>query len=253
MDDLVQTIRVQPDHVLAQVKLPSEAGVVSGLTAVGRRGVNRELVEATYCRIAAAQRREPARTLPTLARRAFSEGSQGDPARSNGAAFVALSLAVVRERAEPLLPKGGELRRKCPFPEGELSLQGRADLAKHWILSAGLTTLLGPRAAESLGEWKEMDDSRGGGSGFSFVDLAADRAGIQTATLAVDPKIATLTREQLSRATDEYMLPAALLKAPEGLSGASFVARFGTLDRKHYRDAVSRIDRILAEQRRQPN
>lgn len=126
-------------------------------------------------------------------------------------------------------------------------MQGRADLAKHWVLSAALTSVFGPQAAGNLGEWKELDDSLGDGSGFSFVDLAADRAGVQTALLALDRQTAHATKKKLSRATDDYMLPKLLLEAPEGLSNASFVQRFGRLEQKNYVEAVSRIDRILAQ------
>jgi hypothetical protein len=94
-----------------------------------------------------------------------------------------------------------------------------------------------------------LDDSRPSGSGFSFVDLAADRASAQTALQAIDTRSARATAADLSRATDDYLLPKALLTAPEGLSDAAFADRFGALDQKAYRDAVSMIDQVLAQQR----
>jgi hypothetical protein len=122
----------------------------------------------------------------------------------------------------------------------------------HWALSAGLTSVFGARAAENLGDWKELDDSLPHGSGFSFVDLAANRSGVQTALLALDRKTAAATKAQLSRATDNYMLPNDLLQAPEGLSDATFVHRFGNLEQRNYREAVSSIDRTLRKQKPPP-
>ena len=60
---------------------------------------------------------------------------------------------------------------------GEPTMRGRADLAKHFFVSAHLVALVGSEAARSAGMAKEMLDSHGG-SGFSFRDMAADRAGI---------------------------------------------------------------------------
>ena len=253
LDELVQNISVKRDHLVARVKLPPKTRLLDKVVASSSRKISYELVEAVFCRIAAAQRAEPLGTLPELARRTFTGGPDAQVEAYNAASFVALSLAVVGERADALLPRGAELRRKCDFPSNALRLQGRADLAKHWILSAAITSVLGAQAAENLGEWKELDDSLPGGSGFSFVDLAADRAGMHTALLALDPQTAAVTKEKLSRATDDYMLPEVLLQSPEGWSDSAFVQRFGSLEREHYRDAVSRIDRILAEQRRPPS
>jgi len=59
----------------------------------------------------------------------------------------------------------------------QVTVLGRTDLAQHFFLSAYLTTIAGRKAAETAGLGKELLDSQGG-SGFSYVDLAADLAGI---------------------------------------------------------------------------
>jgi hypothetical protein len=244
-DSVVASTLSQP---VIEATLPSASGLIGPTASSGE--VDGELVRATYCRIAAAQVEKPVGTLAELARRAFVEELGGNSERSNRATLVAISLAVAGEQAEFLLPGGAELRLKCSVPAGAFRLQGRVDLAKHWALSASLATALGAQAAERLGEMKELNDSLVGGSGFSFLDLAADRAGVQTAVLAADPETAVATNEQLRRATDEYLLPKALLQAPEGLSQASLGARFGDRGDTRYRNAVSKIDRILAQRRR---
>jgi hypothetical protein len=249
LDDVVQSFRIEGDQLLATVRLPSDTGLVDELIAARSIGVSPELVTTIFCRLAAAQNAAPVRSLPWLVRRGFAERPRGNAEEHNGAVFVALSLAVAGEQTERLIPHGGELRKKCPIEDQPMLLQGRGDLAKHWALSAALTSVLGPDAANSLGEWKELQDSLPDGSGFSFVDLAADRAGVQTARSAIAPSTAVTAAEELSRATDEYMLPNALVRAPEGLSEAAFVDRFGSLDETGYRKAVSHIDQTLRQHR----
>ncbi len=60
---------------------------------------------------------------------------------------------------------------------GDPTIWSRPDLAQHFAVSALLTALQGPSLAESAGVFKELLDSQGG-SGFSFVDLLADLAGV---------------------------------------------------------------------------
>jgi uncharacterized protein YfiM (DUF2279 family) len=67
-----------------------------------------------------------------------------------------------------------------------LTLQGRHDLAQHFAISAALAAWAGEPLANTIGLDKEVDDARGG-SGFSFADLAADRAGTRFGELAVQP------------------------------------------------------------------
>ncbi|RIK85851.1 MAG: hypothetical protein DCC67_03410 [Planctomycetota bacterium] len=60
---------------------------------------------------------------------------------------------------------------------GQPTMRGRADLAKHFFVSAHLVVLMGSETARSAGLAKELLDSHGA-SGFSFADMAANRAGI---------------------------------------------------------------------------
>ncbi|WP_148074919.1 M12 family metallo-peptidase [Bythopirellula goksoeyrii] len=60
---------------------------------------------------------------------------------------------------------------------GEPTMRGRTDLAKHFFVSAHLAVALGGSNARGVGLAKEVLDANGG-TGFSFVDMAANRAGI---------------------------------------------------------------------------
>lgn len=249
IDEVVQGFSINENHLTAKIMIPSKGGLVDEIIASRSSRASPTLTKEILCRMAITQRAKPVRTLSELLRRTFAPGSAVDPVSYNRAAFVALSLAIVGDQAEPLVRDGAELRRQCGFPLEDVLLQGRADLAKHWTFSAALTSVLGPQAAGNLGEWKELKDGNPNGSGFSFVDLAADRAGVQTALMALAPVTARVTRANLREATDDYLLPKPVLAAPEGLSSASFVDRFGGLDHRQYREAVHHIDEVLASER----
>lgn len=60
---------------------------------------------------------------------------------------------------------------------GNPTMRRRADLAKHFFVSAHLAVALGGANARGVGLAKEVLDANGG-TGFSFVDMAANRAGI---------------------------------------------------------------------------
>jgi hypothetical protein len=249
IDQIVQSFSIGKTYLTAKIMLPSKSGIVDDLIAARSSRVSPARAEEILCRMAFSQRAEPVQTLSGLVRRTFARRPVGDPVSYNRAAFVALSMAVVGDQADSLVRGGAELRQRCGFPQANLLLQGRADLAKHWTFSAALTSVLGSRAAGYLGEWKEVKDSNPNGSGFSFVDLAANRAGVQTALKGLAPLTASVTRARLSGATDDYLLPKLLQEAPEGLSSTSFVDEFGSLDHKQYQKAVHHIDEVLASER----
>jgi hypothetical protein len=115
----------------------------------------------------------------------------------------------------------------------------------HWTLSAALGAVLGDKSAVAIGEWKELSDSLPFGSGFSFMDLAADRSGLHMARRAVDPQTASETTRELASVTEEQIFPVALKAAQEGLSEQQFIARFGSIEAAKYQEMVSWIDREL--------
>lgn len=249
LDDIIRQFSVNQADVRAEVVLPGKSGMVDGLIASSGEALDQPLVSDIYCEIAAAQRKQPVSELSQIVRRTFGK-VRADPGDAHvRAAFVALSFLVVGEQAQSLAPRAAELAKNCPRPFRQLRLQEREDLAKHWAFSAAIAAVLGEETSTSLGEWKELNDSLAHGSGFSFVDIAADRAGMQTALRALDPATGAETVGKLTRATDESLLPGSLLRGPEGLSETNFADRFGSLDRERYRQAIVAIDRELARGR----
>ena len=246
LDAMVKQVTITSDGVVVDVVLPSRTGVVDGVIAASTAAVDEQLVSDIYCRIAAEQRARPVGDLSSLLKAAFSETPDVAAAQHNRATFIALSFLIVEEKAHPLAPRSAILAKDCPHPQRSIRLRGREDLAKHWVFSAALTSVLGTGAATSLGEWKELSDSLPGGSGFSFVDLAADRSGVKAALRGIDSSSAKATAKWLSRGSDRDLLPDSLLTGTESMSERSFEGSFGGLTEERYRQAVESIDRELA-------
>jgi hypothetical protein len=89
-------------------------------------------------------------------------------------------------------------------------------------VSAHAVVVMGSKGARSIGLIKEMIDSQGG-TGFSFADMAANRAGILFAEKLLSGQVSL---EQLSEGfvVDDYMPSVAGLA--EGLQGASLSLEF---------------------------
>jgi uncharacterized protein YfiM (DUF2279 family) len=247
LDQLVRRVAVGPRLVVADLALPRDAGLVSDIVGLQGESVDDLAAARVYCRLASMQRRQPDTSLAAQVRRAFSLPSDQPAEIANRIRFVALALYVEGDKAFSLAPRALKVAQSCKRPRGEILLAGRFDLAKHWTLSAALSATMGPEAASALGKWKELHDSLPQGSGFSFVDLAADRSGVQVARRATNPASAAASAQRLAKATEQQLFPLALLAAREGLSEQQFLTRYGTVASRDYRASVAVIDRTLRQ------
>lgn len=122
---------------------------------------------------------------------------------------VALSDAALLQKtpiASALLPhlENAAQRTERLAVLGTPTMRGRADLAKHFFVSGHLVAIAGSDMARSAGLVKELLDSQGR-SGFSFADMAANRAGIVFAGAVLTGR---LTLDDVAhRFTVEQFLP----------------------------------------------
>jgi hypothetical protein len=126
-----------------------------------------------------------------------------------------------------------------------VTLAERGDFAQHFSVSAALAAVAGTPLSNAVGLYKEIDDSRGG-SGFSFADLAADRAGTHFGERAVASARSALQMQErvtIGLVEADFMPPARDL--PEGLSEAEFKRRYGSVDSPRYREVAERIEQRL--------
>jgi len=164
----------------------------------------------------------PRLLAPLLALAAERVAAGEDAADEYRAALLVLTLHATQRRLESLVPAAVD----APWPPAQIvTLHGRADLARHFLISALVAAEAGSPLADAVGLWKEFDDLRPGGSGFSFVDLTADRAGTRFGELAL-----TAPQRLHGRLgpgfTDAELMPDAR-DLPERLTQAEFVRRYG--------------------------
>lgn len=126
------------------------------------------------------------------------------------------------------------------------TLRKREDWPKHFFVSAALTVIAASNVSNASGLFKEEKDAAGG-SGFSFGDLLADRAGTTFAEVATRSEAsARAFAEKLCHGFDvnEYFPSAQGL--PEDLSDAEFQARYGGVGGEGYRRLMNEIERRIA-------
>jgi hypothetical protein len=182
------------------------------------------------------------RLVQPLLAEASNRAAQGDPVAENRAALLVLAFYVNGRGLAALVPEARNWQRPTAR---KVTLAERGDFAQHFSVSAALAAVAGTPLSNAVGLYKEIDDSRGG-SGFSFADLAADRAGTHFGERAVASARSALQMQErvtIGLVEADFMPPARDL--PEGLSEAEFKRRYGSVDSPRYREVAERIEQRL--------
>ena len=179
---------------------------------------------------------------------AFAAGHVVLTKRDNRAAILALGIAIGHER----LARFAGLQRDDPLVQAAAALRagttlhGREDLPRHYLLSAGLAVVENPLVSDAGGLLKEELDALARGTGFSFVDLAADRAGVRFAVAATGSQeraAALRARLRAGFVVEDFFPPIDGL--PENLTPEEFRQRYGRMGSPRYRAAVEEIEARL--------
>ncbi len=121
-------------------------------------------------------------------------------------------------------------------------LYKRIDLAQHFIGSAALTVSVNKQAAQIAGEEKELSDAQGG-SGFSFIDLAADKAGTRFGEMAISsPENARKMQKAMSGIKDYSDFMPDPRDLPEHMNADEFKQRFESVNSPVYQEVLKQID-----------
>ena len=184
------------------------------------------------------------RVLPPLFQLAAARTTEsGEPQAENRALLLTLTMHALGMNISRFI----DVPLEPPMQMLHLSVLGRHDLVQHYLVSAALTVSAGSGLAGAMGVFKELDDSRGG-TGFSFADLLADRAGIRLAEMATGT-------EQQARLLQQRMGGPLLLEIdfmpniedlPEGIMELEFKHRYQDLDSKNYRIIEDEIEHRLS-------
>ena len=167
----------------------------------------------------------------------------GNPIEENRAAIFVLTFYVTGKQLDAIIPEA----KKWPQPQPyRVILSGREDTPKHFMVSAAVAAKAGGPLADALGIYKELTDSRGG-SGFSFNDIAADRAGTRFGELAAnDQASARILQNRLAAQVREKDIMPPAEDLPENMQAAEFNRRFGGVDAPEYKKMMVEIERRVA-------
>jgi uncharacterized protein YfiM (DUF2279 family) len=183
---------------------------------------------------------------PLLVLAGERSGAQADAdarAQEYRAALLVLAFYVNGKGLGAIAPAAAE----GPAPRIQrVHLSGRGDLAQHYSISAALAAWADTPLADAVGLYKELEDAKAGGSGFSFVDLLADRAGARLGALAVGPAAGQARLQQrVARGLAELDLLPSTRDLPEFLPQAVFQRRYGEAGSPAYKRMQSDIDRRI--------
>lgn len=176
--------------------------------------------------------------LALAAERSAAEGA--DAAAEHRAALLALALQALGPPGRGWWPDAVRWPKPRPIA---ISLQQRHDLALHFIVSAVIAAESGTPLADAVGAWKELADARRGGSGFSYADLLADRAGTRFGMLAVrTPQ--KLKPRLTGGLRDDQLLPS-IDGLPEQLAEDAHLERYGGLHGEGHKRLLAEIEARL--------
>jgi hypothetical protein len=128
-----------------------------------------------------------------------------------------------------------------------VTLRGRSDWTKHFWVSAAIAVLANETISNAAGLLKEELDADRGGSGFSFSDLLADRAGTTFALAATRHEAsARVLQQRLAQGfrLEDFFPEAADL--PEGIPDAELRSRYGGVGGEGYNRLIEEIERRVA-------
>lgn len=172
-----------------------------------------------------------------------------NPVSENQAAIFALGILLGHPRVEEFL---GSVLNDRAFEAtrhafDRVRIRARSDWTKHFCVSAAIALLSDAVVSDAAGLLKEELDAGAGGSGFSFGDLLADRAGTTFALAATrDEAAARAMQDRLAGGfrVDEFFPPAADL--PDGIPDAELQSRYGGVGGETYRQLIAEIERRIA-------
>lgn len=239
--DMLRRAELRPGHLeLTLVWRGAEFQKAMRAAGWNPAGMDHAALEPYRERLAATRGNDYATLLGAAFALARERSLKGDPVAENRSAITALAEAALGGRLFAS-PGDKKLRRK-----GGARLGGRDDFAQHFGLSAFIAIMGGEGVSDLAGLYKEMRDTSGG-SGFSFNDLAADKAGSRLGEVATrSPESARRVQERLAGSNDERLFFPTVKDLPEFMNQSQFERRFGGVGHPAYVEQVKAIEARVA-------
>lgn len=166
----------------------------------------------------------------------------------NRAAILALGIALGDARIAKFLglSRDSDLVRQAALLTKKTSLRSRNDWSKHFSLSAALAIIENPLVSDAAGLMKEQLDALGKGTGFSFGDFAADRAGVRFSLAATNSEDDAAAMQKLvTKDFDVSNILPPIDDLPENLTPEQFRSEYGSVGSKAYRTKINEIEKRL--------
>jgi hypothetical protein len=124
-------------------------------------------------------------------------------------------------------------------------LYRRTDMAQHFMLSASLSAIGNSHLAQIIGQEKELNDAKKG-NGFSFIDLAADRAGVYFGEYATaSPEQALKIQEKMASIKNYQAFMPPVSDLPERLGIDVFAMHYQSIYSPEYQKMLQDIDQRI--------
>lgn len=181
--------------------------------------------------------------LQTLFQASLTRAPGLDPVKENQAIILATGLYTLQHNVAALFPKNTAPQKVKFLP---VFMYQRVDMAKHFISSALLSTINNPAFSERLGLQKELHDGSAG-KGFSFIDLAANRAGIRFAKAATESETsARRLQRTMAKITSYTAFMPDVRDFPENILAPAFKQTYQSTTSAAYRQQLQLIDQKIA-------
>lgn len=181
-----------------------------------------------------------AQLLPPMFALAQQRSAGGDAAKENRAAIITLAFYSNARGLSALTPAAATWRKPATR---SVTLYGREDYPQHYLISAAIAAEAGSPLADAIGLYKEVNDARRG-TGFSFNDIAADRAGTRFGALAV--KAPQKLQSTLAAGVGESDFMPSVAGLPEFMQEDEFKKRYGSIGAPNYNEVIADIDSRIA-------
>ena len=181
--------------------------------------------------------------LPPLLSLAAKRSETGNALEENRAVILVVTFYTLGRSLKSVTPDAAT----WPEPvKRVVTVSGRDDFAKHFMVSATIAAYADTMLSDVVGLYKEIQDSRTG-SGFSFNDIAADRAGTKFGEKAVasEDLAQQLQRRAVSGLTDSDLMPH-WSDLPEFMPEVEFKRRFGGVGAPAYKQMMQKIDQRVS-------
>jgi len=255
--EATRELMIGPDLVevtYSRLRLPSEfREAVFGPSTASEEVLAAVRAQVEHLLSAVAQSADTQMSFGFCVENAFSlartRSVQRNAVTENRGAIFALGILLGHPRVEEFLGPVFDDRDNSYARRllRSVRLRGRSDWTRHFFVSAAIALLSDEIVSNAAGLLKEELDADTGGSGFSFADLLADRAGTTLAISATcDEASARALQDRIASGfqVDDFFPPAADL--PEGISDAQLQAQYGGVGGEAYGQLIEEIERRIS-------